>query len=402
VRLSGALVLALLLAASAARAEELPRPKAGAIPLELGQIAEATGPNLRLADAPLDVVGNRVRFTGRIADLGKTSAGESFIVFEEEGDRLVFRLPGPLESPERLDRSETWEVIVRIDRRVALADGRDALAVGPDILVKTPAPPGEIHPGDVIVTVAGDEMFEDPGLEPWVAEEPQYRLRVTKPGSGEFNKPAETAMAVSKDERGRTTMDYRVNTSAEDGRKRSARCLYRVEGGRLRNVGYGAVELSPAGEQLRHEWVDFERDRYQDTWSARKKPFPANTYGGECLGFAIGGFPFDRATVVRFYTWGGRGNPVPLYAYVDGEETVDVRGRAEPAKIVRMGLDVRQAARDIDLPEMWRRGAEAAGESWHQGDSRYWISPKKPQVVLRFVGPFGPPGSIEGELTRVR
>jgi hypothetical protein len=35
---------------------------------------------------------------------------------------------------------------------------------------------------------------------------------------------------------------------------------------------------------------------------------------------------------------------------------------------------------------MWRRGAEAAGESWHQGDSRYWISVREPHVVLKFVG----------------
>lgn len=398
----GLATLVFALVAAAAAAAELPQPKAGAIPLELGQIAAATGPKLRLQDAPLDLAGNRVRFTAKIADLGKTAAGESFIALSEGGDQLLFRLPGPLEKPDRLDRSGTWEVIVRIDRRVILADGRAALAVGPDVLVKTPAPPGEIHPGDVIVTVAGEEMFDDPGAEPWIAEEPLYRIRITKPGSGDFHTPGETAMAENQDERGRTNIDYRVNTTAADGRKRSARCLYRVEGGRLRNAAFGAVELSPQGKQLAHEWVDFERDRYSDTFSGRKKPFPTNIYAAECLGFAMGGFPFERTAVMRFYVWGGRGNPVPLYAFVDGEEGVNTRGREENAKVVRMGLDVRQAARDIDLPEIWRRGAEAGGESWHQGDSRYWISTRKPQVVLRFTGPFGSPGSAEGELERVR
>ena len=394
--------IALLLVAATVHAKELPSPKAGAIPLELGQIAEAAGPKLRLSDAPLDLAGNRVRFTAQVADLGKTAAGESYIALADGGDRLLFRLPGPLDKPERLDRSRTWEVIVRIDRRVTLGDGRAALAVGPDILVKTPGPPGEINPGDVIVTVAGEETFDDPAVEPWVAEEPLYRIRVTKPGSGDFLEPAETAMAKSQDERGRTNIDYRVNVGAKDGRKRSSRCLYRIEGGRIRNVGYGQVELSAEGKQLRHEWVDFERDRYQDTWSARKKPFPENTYAAECLGFAIAGFPFARTSVMRFYVWGGRGNPVPLYAWVDGEESVDTRGRDEQARIVRVGLDVRQVGRDIDLPEMWRRGAEAAGESWHQGDSRYWISAREPHVVLKFVGPFGSPGSAEGELDRIR
>jgi hypothetical protein len=397
-----ALALAFVVLATAAAAEELPAPKAGAIPLELGQIADAKGPELALSGSILKLAGNRVRFTGEVADLGETGAGESFLQLEEGGDEVLLRLPGPLEDPSRLERGKTWEVIVRLDRRVTLADGRSAIAVGPDVLVKTPAPPGEVHPGDVIVTVAGEEMFEDPGLKPWMSEEPLYRLRITKPGTGQYLRPAESAMAFEKDEGGRSTIDYRVNASAEDGRKRSNRCVFRVEGKQLRNVAFGAVELSPTGQQLRHEWIDFERDRYHDTWSARKKPFPKNIYAAECLGYAIAGFPFDRAKVMRFYVWGGRGNPIPLYGFVDGEETISARGGEERAKIVRVGLDVRQVARDIDLPEMWRRGAEAAGESWHQGDSRYWLAVRDPKVVLRFQGPFGAPGSAEGELERLR
>lgn len=398
-----AAVLLLVWASAPVRAdEELPRPKAGAIPLELGQIAGAEGPKLRLADTPLDLLGNRLRFEGRITELGQTSAGESFVRFAADDAELIVKLPGPLEEPERLDRSATWEVILRPDRRVTLADGRAAIAVTPDILIKTPAPPGEIHPGDVIVGVAGEELFEDPRVEPWVAEEPLYRVRITRPGAGSFLQPAESAMAEEKDSSGRKGMDFRVNTTADDGRKRSVRCLFRVEDGRLLNTAAGAVELSPEGKQLRHEWVDFERDRYSDTFSGRKKPFPRNTYASECLGFALAGFPFARTNVMRFYVWGGRGNPIPLYAFVDGEETVRARSGEEAARVVRTGLDVRQVARDIDLPEQWRRAAEAGGESWHRNDSRYWISTRKPQVVLRFTGPFGAPGSAEGELERVR
>lgn len=396
------LVIALVLLATVARAEELPAPKAGAIPLELGQIADAEGADLGLSGSILKLAGNRVRFTGSVKDLGETGAGESFVVLEEGGDQLVLRLPGPFEDPDRLERGKTWEVITRLNRRVTLGDGRAAIAVGPDILVKTPAPPGEVHPGDVIVTVAGEEMFDDPGLKPWMSEEPLYRLRITKPGTGDYLQPGESAMAFEKDESGRPAIDYRVNATAEDGRKRSNRCVFRVESGRLKNVAFGAVELSPQGKQLRHEWVDFERDRYHDTWSARKKPFPKNIYAAECLGYAIAGFPFGRAKVMRFYVWSGRGNPIPLYAYVDGEETISARGGEETAKLVRVGLDVRQVARDIDLPEMWRRGAEAAGESWHQGDSRYWLAVRDPKAVLRFEGPFGAPGSAEGELQRIR
>jgi hypothetical protein len=82
--------VALLLVATV-HAKEPPSPKAGAIPLELEQIAEAAGPKLRLSDAPLDLAGNQVRFTAQVADLGKTAAG-GLHHLADGGDRL---LPAP-------------------------------------------------------------------------------------------------------------------------------------------------------------------------------------------------------------------------------------------------------------------------------------------------------------------
>ena len=81
---------------------------------------------------------------------------------------------------------------------------------------------------------------------------------------------------------------------------------------------------------------------------------------------------------------------------------MNTRGRSEPAKVVRVGLDVRQVGRNIDLPEEWRRGAEQAAEAWNAGDSRYWVATRSPHEVLRFEGSLGAAGSAQASIERVR
>ena len=116
----------------------------------------------------------------------------------------------------------------------------------------------------------------------------------------------------------------------------------------------------------------------------------------------MSGFPLGNARMVRIYVYGGRGIPLPVYAYVDGEETLDVRGRSERATRIRVGLDVRQTSKSIDVPEVWRQHAEAAGEVWFSGESTYWIATAPPHDVLKFEGPLGPPGAPEAIVERVR
>jgi hypothetical protein len=397
-----ATILGVLCLAAAAGAKP-PPPKAGTIPVDLEQLAESTGEDLHVEDLDVSLKGKRVRFTGEIEEISSGAAGEHVVVLADGGDSVVLRLPGPLDRAD-LDRDEEWEVIVRLDRRVTLADGRAAIAAAPDILVKTPGPPGVERPDDVVARVAGAELFDEPKLEPWEDEKPLYRLEVTNPGrlDRDFVIPGPTAYAGSKGSSGRQLYDFRQIMRAADDRQQAGRCVFRVEGGKLRNISFGQVNVAPNGKRSHEKWVDFESDQFHDTWSAARKSFPVNTYHPTCLNLAISGFPFGREGVVRFFLWGDRGMPIPVYAFVDGDETVSVAGKPMRAHRVRIGLDVRRAARQIDVPDQWKSEAEAVGETWYAGDATYWIAADDPHRVLRFSGPIGPPGSPEVLVERVR
>jgi hypothetical protein len=394
----------LALAASGVSASEPPRPKAGIVPLELEQVARAAGPELRLDDPEIALAGKRVRFLAHGVQPGRTPSGEDFLILTEGGLRLVFRVPAPLERSERLVAGREWEVIARLDRPVTLSDGQAAIAVMPDLLVKTPGLPSEEKPTDVIARVAGEDFLGDPKLEAYESSEPLYRVRITDPGKGlarEFTEPGASAVAVAKDEQGRTMYNAIRTDRAADGREKTTSCIFRNEGGKLRNVAFGEVVVDPAGNRSDEVYVNLEQEQFNDTWSARKRSFEPNTYVATCLGTAIAGFP-GSARVVRFYVWGGSGIPTPVYAYADGEETLDVRGRLERARRIRVGLDVRQTAKSVDVPEVWRQHAESAGEVWFAGEATYWVAAEPPHPMLRFSGLLGPPGAPEVVIERAR
>lgn len=391
---------------AAVGADEPPRPKAGIVPLELEQVAEASGPDLRIADPDMTLAGKRVRFTAQVAETGRTASGEAFLVLTDGDERLVFRMPDVLERPERLAPGVEWEVIARLDRAVTLSDGRPAIAVMPDLLVKTPGLPAEEKPTDVIARVAGESMLLDPPLVPYESEEPLYRMRITDPGKGlarEFTDPRASALATAKDDQGRAMYNAIRTDRAQDGREQTTSCIFRSDGGKLRNVEFGQVVVDPAtGKRSDELSVNLENEQFNDTWSARKRSFEPNTYAATCLGTAISGFPLATARVVRIYVYGGRGLPLPVYAYVDGEETIEVRGRSERAVRIRVGLDVRQTSRSVDVPEVWRQHAESGSEIWFGGESTYWIAAAAPHDMLRFEGALGPPGAPEAVIERVR
>lgn len=393
-------LLAIGLVPCAARAEA-PRPVAGIVPLTIEDVAEAEGPNLRIDDYELDLVGKRVRFVAEVDDVGTTSAGEHYVALEGDGERVVLALPGPLEDAHRLDDEDEWSVIARYHRPVTLADGRRAIFVGPDVLVKTPGPPGAFRPEDVVLTVAGEEFFQEPTSEPWESEKPLHRITITDEGRNpeDFLLPDATGFAAVR-KKGKQLYDYQQVTRAKDGRKRAQRCVYELAMGRLRNTQFGEVELDAKGERTRQRWVDFGSDKFRDTWSAARKSFPPNTYQAACLSIGMTGYPVE-SRVVRFYVWGERGMPVPVYAYIDGEETLNTRGRDEKAYRIKIGLDVRRAATEVDVPEPFKKEAEAAVETWHAGDSTYWIAAEEPHDVLRFEGPLGPPGSPIARVDRI-
>ena len=404
-----ALALAAALSASfsapSARAEA-PRPKAGIVPTDLDTVAAAKGPSLESGALDTTLSGKRVRFVAQVAETGRTPAGEAVLVLADGGTRVIFRMPDVLERAERLTPGTDWEVIARLDRPVQLADGRAAIAVMPDILVKTPGLPAEQKPTDVVAMVVGETMLVDPPLVPYESEEPLYRMRITDPGKGvkrEFTEPRASALAAAKDDQGRTMYNAIRTDRAADGRERTTSCIFRNDGGKLRMIEFGEVEVDPASGQRSNETsINLENEQFNDTWSARKRSFEPNTYAGTCLATAISGFPLGTAKVVRLYVYGGRGIPAPVYAYVDGEETLDVRGRPERATRIRMGLDVRQTSKSIDVPEVWRQHAEAGSEVWFGGESSYWIASAPPHEMLKFEGALGPPGSPEAVVERIR
>ncbi len=399
----GALVISLGGGPLRALAAKAPEPKAGIVPLELAWVAKAHGEDLRLDDPDMTLAGKRVRFVAHVDEVGRDSAGADFVALRDGDERLLLRLPGPLEDPSRIAGAESWEVIARLDRPVTLADGRAAIAVAPDVLVKTPAPPSEVRPGDVIIRAAGMDSFVDPKLEDFESTEPLYRLRVVKPGRDTrayYTLPGMSGLAYLKDDSGHRFLDAQTVDRAEDGRERATRCKFRLLDGRLRNLAYGTVDLSPSGERTREEWIDFEDDEFHDKWSARKRRFPANTYADACLGLAMSGFPFGQAKLVRFFLWSETRMAIPMYAYLDGEETIDVRGRSERAFRVKVGLDVRESAKAIDVPEVWRHHAEAGGEVWFAGETTYWIAAEAPHVLLRYRGLLGGAGAPEVEIVR--
>src|SRR5262249_54897119 len=158
------------------------------------------------------------------------------------------------------------------------------------------------------------------------------RMRVTDPGKGlkqEFTEPRSSALATAKDDQGRTMYNAIRTDRAGDGRERTTSCIFRNEGGKLRLIEFGEVQVDPAtGKRTNETSINLENEQFNDTWSARKRAFEPNTYAAGCLGTAMSGFPLGSAKVVRIYVYGGRGIPLPVYAYVDGEETLDVRGRS--------------------------------------------------------------------------
>ncbi len=381
---------------------EAPRQVGGIVPLEIEDVAEAEGPNLRIDDYEMDLAGKRVRFVAEVDDVGKTSAGEHYIAMEGDGERVVLAMPGPLETPGRLDDEDEWSVIARYHRPVTLANGEQAIFVGPDILVKTPGPPGAFRPDDVVLTVEGEQFFGAPTTKPWESEKPLYSITITEQGKfqQDFILPRQTGFAAVT-QKGKQLYDFQQVTAAKNGRQLAHRCVYELAMGRFRNTAFGEVELDAKGERTKQRWVSFANDKFRDTWSATRKSFAPNTYQATCLTVAMSGFPID-AGVMRFFIWGERGMPVPVYAYIDGEETLETRGRPEKAHRIRIGLDVRRAATEVDVPEQWTKEAEAAVETWHAGDSTYWIAATPPHDMLRFEGPLGRPGAPIVRIDRVR
>jgi hypothetical protein len=400
-------VVAVLLGGGCARVEN-PTPHGGVLPLSGQQAAGLRGAELDLprenaADLPL--AGRRVRLVGQVSEVAGTSGVGKVLQVVSEGSQVLLRLPGRLEDPSRLAAGQDWEVLARLGEPVRLEDGRQAISVAPDIVVKTPGPPASERPTDVVVRLRAAEFFVDPAIAAFDAREPLYRL--TEVGEKarfrvDFNQPGPSGLATAVDAQGRRFLDYRSVTRSSDGRQYATRCVFRIEGGHLRNVGFGRVEIAPDGVRSQEHWADLEQGASRDSVSGKTTPFPANTYGTPCLGFAVAGFPGETESVVRFHLSSGSGDISAAYAVLDGTESVTTRGRSEAAWRIKLGIDIRRSAALVDIPDSFRDYAEATGEAWYGGESTYWLAERKPHEVLRYRGLLGPPGTPDVLIERIR
>ena len=387
---------------------EGPVPHGGVVPLSGSQASSLKGADLDLpredaVDLPL--AGRRVRLVGRVAEVGGPADGVDVLQVVSEGSRVLLRLPGRLERPAQLVAGQDWEVLARLGEPVTLEDGRQAISVGPDIVVKTPGPPASERPSDVVLRLQAADFFVDPGIAAFDAREPLYRM--TEVGEKarfriDFTQPGPSALATAVDTQGRHFLDYRSIVRSPDGRQLATRCVFRIEGDRLRNVGFGRVEIAPDGSRSHEHWTDLEQASSRDSVSGKLSPLPANTYGTSCIGFAVAGFPGETQTLVRFFLSNGSGDLSAVYAVLDGKESIEVRGGTETAWRVKLGSDVRRSAALVDIPDSFRDYAEATGEGWYAGESTYWLAARTPHEILRYRGLLGPPGTPDVLIERIR
>ena len=100
-------LLAIGLVPRAARAEA-PRPVAGIVPLTIEDVAEAEGPNLRIDDYELDLVGKRVRFVAEVESYAPAIRGAECDAAELQPiDPLIDQVTQV--ATERMTRLGMWQ-----------------------------------------------------------------------------------------------------------------------------------------------------------------------------------------------------------------------------------------------------------------------------------------------------
>jgi hypothetical protein len=390
------------LCAGTACAPHSPVIKGGVLAVTPKQILESQE---RGSDMPLStfdkgevpLTGKRVHLVGKVSFPGAGPAGEPLMEIDGAGGKLLLRLPGPLDRPDALAPESEWELLARLDPPVTLGDGRRAFPVAPDVVVKTPGGPAFEKPSDTVVRVAAAEDFGSPNLPSWERTSPIETIKVRPDPATrmklEFVTPGASGLQYAEGAEGKRFFDYRFVRSADDGRKKTWRCVFREDDGRLRNIGFGFAIAGPDDQPLQDRWIPIEGGQIVDPLLATRKDRPQNTYADVCLGIALAGFPFREASLVRFFLASEYNPSVAVYAANEGEEILEIAGRSERTYRIRVGFDVRRSAAEVDVPQNIRRYVEGAAESWYDGDVYFWLRAEEPHWALRYAGRLGPPGA---------
>jgi len=375
-----------------------------------GQVASGPGQSgATLGDVarrPQAFVGQTVDVQGWLVSTQTTASGTIVdVAVSEEAlrraqagqagpdDRVAWLLPAGHDSaPLDAIRGAELRLIGRVEETTTTADGRALLRISPiQLLTRTPThlESSPIGPGERAI------FFGDPRL-PSSRAEPMVRFMFLRP---ELPRPlwylpgTVTIEHTGSADAPRYT--FRSEVRREDGgATRESSCGFVAENGNLRSVSYDETVFDAAGKLGEQQHLDFATGKFFDKASGREFPWPQNIYAGPCLGFALSGFPFADRRAVDFYLWNEFDAATPMWAVVDGTESVSVPAGVFDCYRVRMNANQRQILRDLALPtEQAADIARSIIADARQPDSLLWMTTAWPHIVVKTEGLVGSPGT---------
>lgn len=298
------------------------------------------------------------------------------------------------------------EMLIRVEQRTTLADGRTAVRAFPlqvAAMTRFGAPAQREIPSEALESVkeAGKRQrraagfFRDPNLPSSRTREPVYRVtfldeKLRRP-FWYLPGPVTTERTGSP-----AAPEYRFAslTRSEDGHSKEAVCAFRVEDRFLRNIAYDETVRDPSGVQVSAQHFDFVSGTMMDKVTGVRRPWPENIYAPACLGFALAGYPFDQQRNLSFFIWSEYEPTAPMDAVLDGVEQVTVPAGTFDCYRIRMNVDTERMMQRLVLPsEQAYALARGVAEQMRPADSVMWLTTAWPHVVIKTEGPMGPPGT---------
>lgn len=370
---------------------------AGSNPLAGGTLSGAPAVSLRdVAERPASLAGKAVEIRARLVRSGRSADGVwlelAALGGTQQGAGSVILLSEVALPGQALEEAAGHELLLvaEISGADSLADGRRAVRFRP-LQMLAGAPAAEVQ------RTAPARFFDDPHLTPGRFQ-PRLRTTFLDPelARPRWHVPGPVSIEVSGPSDRRA---YRIETStrSENGATRRSVCRFRVEGGRLRSVGYDERVDLPGGAAGEERHLDFAAGRFLDKVTGRTFPWPPNIYADPCLGFALAGFPAERAEVVRFLLWSEYDPATPVAVSLERRERVRVPAGEFRTLVLRLGVSTRAAVERLALPS--EQGSQLAREiaaRLRPPDTFFWVAESAPHIVVRSRGPMGPPGTSRG------
>jgi hypothetical protein len=296
-------------------------------------------------------------------------------------------------------RGKEIELLMHVHEPVVLGDGRQVVRVHPLQLSAmtryAPRITQAMPPPLTAAPAVQGGFFRDPQLPASSATQPAVKFTFVEPDVPRpfWYLPGPVTIEKSGDAR---SPEYRftTRTRSESGYSRESMCRFRVEADRLRSVAYDEITRDPTGSSTNETHLDFLSGTVMDKVTGARGPWPQNIYPANCLGFALGGFPFRELPRLDFFGWSEFEPLAAMYAVLDGSEQVTVpAGRFECYR-VRMNVDTERMVRRLAFPsEQAYDLARGIARQMQPPDTVVWLTTGAPHVVVKLEGPLGPPGT---------